>query len=102
MGRESCPSCIDLLPRIKNIFAIYETAKINGQNIDVKQYYYDSEINNDKQKQKLKDQFAITTVPVILIIKSGDVILFEGDDLALNDYLSVFEDKSHWKKGEKR
>lgn len=93
MGRESCPVCVELLPNIKAIFKKFDETTVNASTVQINQYYFDSEQNNDALGQQLRKQINATTVPVIILVKDGTVELFESDSLALVDYLEEFEKK---------
>lgn len=91
MGRESCPVCVELFPNIKAIFKEFEEITLNTSTVQINQYYFDSEQNNDALGQQLRKQINANTVPVIILVKNGTIELFESDRLALVDYLEEFE-----------
>lgn len=91
MGRESCPVCIDLFPKIKTIFNKFQTFDMNGEEVKVNQYYFDSEKNKTNLAQQIRNEINADTVPVIIVVKEGKVVLFDSSSLVLLDYVEKFE-----------
>ncbi len=91
MGRESCPVCVELLPNIKTIFEKFDILELPSGKIKINQYYFDSEQNRTELAQQTRELIEANTVPAIIIIKNGEISLFESDSLMLNDYIEKFE-----------
>lgn len=91
MGRKTCPVCVKLLPQISTVFETYNQITLNGTKNEIYQYYFDSEKNQTALAKQIREKIGANTVPVIIIIKDGNITLFDSDSLILSDYLEEFE-----------
>lgn len=80
-SRETCPSCVEAEPYIKEAFHILQDT------FDI--YYYDTDENRDNENfEHVSTELNINYVPTILLIKNGIVKLnIQGDELMKSEYI---------------
>lgn len=91
VGRNTCPTCIESIDNVKNIFDYYEEVG-KKEDISIKLCYFDTKQYNDSIAVDLRKSLGIDYIPTIVATQNKKVFLFDSDNFALSDCEDVFKE----------
>ncbi len=92
VGRLTCPYCVEHISHIKDIFENFKKISVGGEEIKVKQFYFDSEKYNTIEALKIRDEIGAKYVPTIILINKGKISIFSSEEIGADEYLNNFSD----------
>lgn len=88
MGRETCPECIMLLPKVSAALA---GNKKTADGLSVKQYYLDTDRNNTELVKKMREEIGARYVPSVIVVVDKTVEVFDAESIWLEDFPQILE-----------
>lgn len=89
IGRKSCPVCVELLPKIKNVLNENEQVSEKQQR---KIYYFDSEKYDSEKTSQIRESFGIKTVPSILVLNGSSFSVYDAKSIGAEEFSVMFKD----------